>query len=312
MQQRHPIESSQLYKIAYSKRLAKVLVIDLDALKRLLIKPETMYTIKPKTIKGKKRIVEDPHPSIQCLHRRIGTLLAGIKPPDYLYSATKGRSYIKNAESHTGSKSVIKIDIKNFFKSTTQNSVFLFFLNKMKCDRIVSGMLANLLTYKEYLPTGGSASPILSYYANKDMFDEIDMMAHAEGFTMTLYVDDICISGDKISSRFLNKVRKIISHYGFCSHKSHHFWQKQKKLITGVTVDRKGIGLPDARKQKINKTAIEYRAEGNVKKKIKIFKTLRGSYFEAAQLNSSYRVKGKRLIKSHRKFLEKNKKMTNM
>jgi RNA-directed DNA polymerase len=65
----------------------------------------------------------------------------------------------------------VKVDVRSFFRSVKRSTVLRFFTKQMLCALDVAGMLANLLTVDRQLATGSSASPILSYYAHKPMFD---------------------------------------------------------------------------------------------------------------------------------------------
>src|SRR5262245_51773903 len=65
----------------------------------------------------------------------------------------------------------VKLDVKKFFPSVSRAVIFRFFEGPLKCRRDVAGLLADILTYKSHLPTGGAASPIIAYYSFKEMFD---------------------------------------------------------------------------------------------------------------------------------------------
>ncbi len=163
-----PCEKSHLYGIKSTHLLAKKLGVLVKDLERFANK--SVYRVF--NLKDSGRRVEEPPPALQAIHRKIHRYLARIEAPTYLHSAIKGRSYISNATAHIGIAPMIKIDVKKFFPSVPQHKVMHFFRDHMQCASDVAGLLANLTCRNGRLPTGGAASPILSYYSFKSMFDE--------------------------------------------------------------------------------------------------------------------------------------------
>ena len=166
------IELCFLYAIVSPKDLARRLSTkycdvtseELEALAR----DAGNFNVFPSRKNGKVRMVQQPRLKLQRLHRRIHDLLSRVATPDYLRSAVAGRSYITNAAAHDWGVPAIKIDVKKFFQSVPRGAVYRFFAGPMRCNPEVAGLLAHLLTYGSHLPTGGSASPIIAYYAFKD------------------------------------------------------------------------------------------------------------------------------------------------
>lgn len=159
---RYARDQSPLWKITSPAMLATRLGISPHELKRLEKKVKKFWVWQdPKT----KRWIQQPEPKLKKIHERIGMLLSRIETPDYLHSAIKGRSYISNASSHSADQPSVKSDIKQFYRSIRAQAVFAFFHERMHCARDVAGKLTELLTYNGHLPTGSSASPILSYFA---------------------------------------------------------------------------------------------------------------------------------------------------
>jgi len=197
---------------------------------------------------------------------------------------------------------MVKVDIKSFFRSVSQTAVYAFFCDTMKCEGDVAGMLARLLTVEGHLPTGSSASPIMSFYAHKNMFDEIAEMARARGLEMTVYVDDMCISGEQASRQFLYEVRRIIARHGLRSHKAHYFAAKRPKVVTGVMVGASGIQLPNRRHKRIKNDLDSFLAESDNKKKLEILIPLISRVHEAAQIDPAWLPKARTLIGYRRKI----------
>lgn len=154
----------------------------------------------------------------------------------------------------------------------------------MECRSDAAMLLAKILTVDGHLPTGSPVSPILSYYAHKRMFDEIARLAGDLDLNFTLYVDDMCLSGDKATRATLFRVRGIIAAHGLKSHKCRFFPAGVPRVVTGNALTTNGVRLPHIRHLKIKEAfeALEKLPEGKARDKAK--NALRSRLFEAAQL----------------------------
>lgn len=280
-----PLERSHLYRVRSIHLLAKKLGYTVRDLERLA--NNAKYRVF--NLKNSGRLVEEPPPVLQALHRRIHRYLAKIEVPEYLHSAVKGRSYITNAKAHIGCGSMVKIDVKKFFPSVPQHRVMHFFRDTMDCAPDVSGLLANLLCRKGRLPTGSAASPIISYYSFKGMFDEIERLCAANRLTMTCYVDDITISGSGANRALLHDVRCVITRYGLASHKAKFFDQSRPKEVTGVIVKGNGIDLPFSRWKAIKESIREVKKADSDQARLALYPALISRLHEASQIDPSCR-----------------------
>lgn len=240
------INQSPLYKLQNQRRLAALLKIDLKKLYDLLDAP-CNYRIFPQG----KRTCHDPKPILKGIHKRLQILLNRIAPPDYLHSATKGRSYVTNAAAHLGNGKLHKLDIRHFFDATTFKHVFDFFKNTLLCSVDVATLLARISTYNDHLPTGSPISPILAYFAHKKMFDNMYDEALAADMDMTCYIDDLTFSGDALPMRVLRNAKESIVKRGLEYHKEKRFQEKDVKIVTGVALRGKEMLLPNKRHKKI-------------------------------------------------------------
>lgn len=216
---------------------------------------------------GKRRLIEAPDEQLKAIQKRLKKILSNIEVPYNIFSGIKGRSYIDNAKIHMGNKNVYKLDLNAFFPSTSRKKVYRFFREHFQVSPDIADFLANITTIdldlvqsvniteinsflsekgiktRNHLISGAPTSQILSYFANQDMFNELQTLADKNGITMSLYVDDITFSSDNhISSRFKTLVRNIINRYGFriSVKKSKYYTKYYPKEITGVIIDRKG------------------------------------------------------------------------
>ena len=223
-------------------------------------------TMQPRLIEknGKQRLVECSYnPSLLRAQKQILVDLQKLNYPDYLFSGVKGKSYIDNARRHHNCNYLFKLDIQAFFPSIRRECVYRFFHDDLRCSPDVSSILSDLTTINldnyskdsifeikaflsskdvntyNHLLTGASPSIILSYLANRKMFDELYSLSIKYDIIFSVYVDDIFFSSkNKIPSWFINKTIKIITGYGYhiSKHKKKYYTKTDSKEVTGVII----------------------------------------------------------------------------
>ena len=195
----------------------------------------------------------------------------------------------------------IKIDVKKFFRSVPRVKVFHFFLDRLKCRRDVAGLLADLLTFENHLPTGGSASPIIAFYAFKPMFDAIAALAEERGLVMTCYVDDMTLSGDGANGSALFAIRQIISSFGLKSHKARLFLPNEPRVITGVCLTAEGKKVPNKLHLKMKNGFEDLAVAIDPYEKEKKRRSLLGQLEAAGQIDPVFKARAATLRASARK-----------
>jgi hypothetical protein len=198
----------------------------------------------------KPREIQALKPKLEKVHKRIFKLLKYLDVPDYLHSAVRGRSYRTNAEKHIGAKFVYRVDIKKFYQSISKERIYKFFCDDLCCSPDVSGLMADICCYKSMLPTGSSMSPVLSFLVNRKMFDSLYNYAHSNGISMTVYVDDVIFSGDKLTYKNRFEIDGIIVGNGYKPHKKEYYTAYSKKLVTGLLVGESSVDIPSKRRLK--------------------------------------------------------------
>lgn len=276
----YPIHQSPLFRIRGKGQFGKVLNVDWDATAKLL--PEDNYRV---WVNEKGREIQQPMRWLAQIHNRLGKLLSRIELPDYVYSQ-KGRSYADNARIHVGGVPLIKTDIRSFYPSTSWKMVYQMFVQDFKCAADVSHLLADICCYKqEHLPTGSPLSGRVAFFASKPMFDEISEIASEEDCKMSLYVDDLTISGPGATKNLLGRIRKTISQHGYKTKqaKSITYSSESFKPVTGAIVASDSLRLPNKRHKKIWE-ARKNLASANPAEKVQLLRSLRGREQEAKQI----------------------------
>lgn len=278
----YPLHQSPLYKIKGKGQFEKIINIEFNDIDDLI--SQKNYHVFQKD----GRIIQSPHGQLANVHNHIGKLLSRIEMPDYLYSQ-KERSYVHNAKQHVGNHCLIKTDIHKFYPSTTRLMVYHLFKFDFECAADIASRLADICCYRQqYLPTGSPLSGYVAFLSAKPMFDEIANLATSKHCKMTVYVDDVTISGQAATKEMLWEIRKIIYRYGFKtkSKKSIFYKRTLAKEVTGSIIFGNDLRLPNKRHLKILETRREIEKASAFDRKI-LFMQLKGRLQEARQIIGS-------------------------
>lgn len=282
----HSIESSPFFRLKTKRKLAELLFTSVSSFSTLC-DGESRYSsfTQPKSCGRGVRSIDAPRPYLKRIQKRIADLLQRIQPPEYLFSPVKGRSYVDNAKSHQGSKTRHLLDIEDFYPSCTNNKVMWFFKFRMECSPDVAAILCDIVCYRNSLPQGSPCSPVLAYLAYIDMWDEINQLCITSGCKLSVYADDITLSGDVVPSSLVWDVKKAIHHHG------HHHSQKKEQSkhkkpaeITGVIVDELSLLPPNRSHHKLIKAKRDLRKTTTEKDKEHLEAKIRGYKSQQRQI----------------------------
>jgi RNA-directed DNA polymerase len=177
---------------------------------------------------------------MRALHDRIKNLLMRISLPQYLYCPRRGRAPVHNAIAHLNATSIVKLDVKQFYPSTTDEHIFQFFYHQFRMTGDVAGRITKLCTINGRVPFGSPLSPILCALAHNDVFSRVAGLCELKDQTMSLWVDDITISGDKIEQTLLRDIRRLITSKRMLPHKAQRASKRRGAVITGTFIGQKG------------------------------------------------------------------------
>lgn len=301
----HDLHESSLFGLKSRRRLAELLRRDLPALKSLsALSVQQRYCTRPNTKKGKTRMVQVPRRELKHVHRRLFCLLNRLITPSFVHSGKRGHSYLTNAAAHIKCNALFKIDIKRFFESVLWVHVFSFFKDTMDCSADVAGLLADLCTVERtevpvngpttrdrHLPTGSPISQCLAFWCFAEMFGDIRRLAEARGLTLTLFVDDVVLSGERVSRATQSAVRDIIARRGLVGHKERYY--TKNALVTGAIVTPRGLLLPNSRRLDIRMDILRLKTLKKHKSQVAHLRTLVGKLFSAAEMDPKLRAPGK-------------------
>jgi hypothetical protein len=246
------LQRSPFHGLQARSKLAVLLYVNKKELKRLS-GPAHLYTHFPVEKEDKSlRMVDNPRRELKVVQRRIATLLSRILPPTFLFCPVKRRSYVGNAQQHRDGRVVHSLDVKKYFPSTPSKRVHWFFHKVMRCSTDVAAVLTKIACCEGHLPTGSPLSPILAYYAHMDIWEEAARIAHANGCVVTVYIDDVTLSGDKVPMHVVWEIKQVIFGGGLRYHKEKRAVDRSAE-VTGVILE-KGEMLPPNRVRRKRRT----------------------------------------------------------
>jgi Reverse transcriptase (RNA-dependent DNA polymerase) len=241
---RYPIEKSPLWGLTSTHKMAALIGVPVDDLHLVCMAPTyNRFDEQPKpgSKPGKElRHIQEPVETTLRIHYRIAKHLDSIQRPDFLHSATKKRSHVTNAQAHVDAGgAVVAMDIRKFFESTTYHHVKAFFLKDLGCSVDIARLLATVCTADGHLPTGSCISPLLSYFTHRQMFAAVEALCAEKKAPMTLYVDDLTLSGPHATKTLLHAVKALINRQGLRTQPSKDAVVRPGKaaIITGAVRD---------------------------------------------------------------------------
>ncbi len=191
-------------------QLALLLGIDASFLTNVLyrLKPSSQYksfTIPKKS--GGVRTIYAPSEELKSLQRALSSLLQDCqqeiyksKGPKFKSTLSHGfvreRSIMTNAVMHLNKKSVLNIDLKDFFDQFNFGRVRGFFISNtnFQLDPVVATVIAQIACYDNKLPQGSPCSPVISNLITHSLDIRLASLAKDNSCTYTRYADDITIS----------------------------------------------------------------------------------------------------------------------
>jgi retron-type reverse transcriptase len=241
----YKFDQSPFYMLRSKKRLARLLQLErAELISALDIGIKYNEWDEQKSNGRGIRHIENPSPSLKKIQRIIAKKLSKIEPPGFLICPVKGRSFAHNAKIHAGAKMIRTLDIKNYFPSTSSKRVFWFWHKRMHCESNLAGILTVLSCLNGHLPTGSPLSPILSFYSHIDIWEEINAVAAKNGCKVTIYIDDITISGSNVSDDLVWQIKKLIDKAGLEYHKEKTFRSNWGE-VTGLIVKNGQVKIPN-------------------------------------------------------------------
>ncbi|MGF7155550.1 reverse transcriptase family protein [Novosphingobium gossypii] len=268
--ERYELADSPWTKKLTQRDLAVLLGTTKDRLEALVRDHENYVHRRDEDIKGKLRKLAIPRGKLRAVHERLKGHLNKIKQPPYLYSPRKGRGQRDNAFLHASSVQVLKVDIRQFYPQTTVEDIWRWAHYTVGMREDVAGLFAKLVAIDRKMPFGSPISPVLTSLIHRPMFDRVYQLVREAGFEMSLYVDDLTISGQGITGEFLAAVRSEIRSGGFNTHKIAFLEAARPVVITGVPIAGKRVLAPTALHQRLRRSYADLKSAGSDKERAEV------------------------------------------
>ncbi|MCA9057271.1 MAG: RNA-directed DNA polymerase, partial [Planctomycetaceae bacterium] len=150
---------------------------------------------------GGTRILEVPDEQTIRLQRRLlRRVLSKLSCHDAAVGFEEGLSIVDAARPHVGKGLVIRMDIVDFFRNTTQQRVAGWFAG-IGWDPQSVEFLTTFVCCNGHLPQGAPTSPRLSNLVNAGMDAVLQRIAAERGGTYTRYADDLTMSFNSLSGQ---------------------------------------------------------------------------------------------------------------
>lgn len=209
---------------------------------------------------GGERLIMAPKRKLKAIQRKLLHLLISKLPlAGPAHGFRKGRSIRTGAEPHTGQRTVIRIDLENFFPTVTWERVRGMFI-ACGYGYPVAATLALLTTESERQPVeidgtifhvpagrrhcvqGAPTSPGICNAIARKLDHRLGGLAKKFGCEYTRYADDLSFSGDlsrKAERVLIAIARKIIRSEGFWVNEAKTRIQRRsgRQTVTGVVVN---------------------------------------------------------------------------
>jgi len=265
-----------------------------------------IYKIKKKN--GKYRTIYEPNDILKHIQRQILTNILNNKSiSKYAKAYHKGISLLDNAIPHVNKKTILKLDIKDFFDNISFVNIYNSCFPIEYFPKSVGMLLAHLCTYNDHLIQGAPTSSYISNLVLKDFDEEIGEWCENQNVSYTRYSDDMTFSGEFNISEIIIKVRKMLNKLGLelNDKKIRVVSNSNSQNVTGIVVNEKAQVSSKYRKSirqeiyYIKKYDLESHLERiNVKDECKYLNSLYGKILYVLQINKSDKE-----FKEYKKYL---------
>jgi RNA-directed DNA polymerase len=204
---------------------------------------------------GRERLLLVPDDATKALQRRLlRRVLARVPVHPAAHGFERGRSIVSNAAPHAGRAVVVRMDVIEFFGSTSGRRVRRLF-RVLGWDAETAELLTGLSTHDGGLPTGAPTSPRLANLVNVLLDARLTGLAEALGASYTRYADDLTFSFERDDhaalADLLGGTRRIARAHGYRLHverklqirRRHH-----RQTVTGLVVNER-VALPRGRRR---------------------------------------------------------------
>jgi len=226
----------------------------------------------PKRTPGEFRTIYDPDQTLRTIqYRLLKSIWEKVPVMDECYAFESGKSIPQMANLHVNKAVVLSYDIRKYFDHI-KNTMLMDVLTEHGMGPVPARTVAELCTYTYFVPQGALTSPKISNCISSSTFGPgIKQFCEERGLTLTIYADDITISGQTIPNihEVNTFVARQVEQFGFRinTRKTKVMTRKTRQWVCGVVVNEKTNMLRKERKilraivHNVEKNGIEIEAQ---------------------------------------------------
>ena len=199
---------------------------------------------------GKLRQINSPDKLLKRVQSLINILLQIIFESHSHYCSNGfllGKDINRNAKPHTNKKFLLNLDIKDFFPSINFRRIKVVLelapFNLIGEREKIAFLIANLGTYKNFLPQGSPISPLLSNIVTQKLDRKISKFCLKNRIKYSRYADDLSFSTNKdiLNEKFIHSITLIVEHENFKvnEEKTRLKTYRESQEVTGLIVNEK-------------------------------------------------------------------------
>lgn len=154
-----------------------------------------------------------------------------------VHGFVKAKNIFSNAKEHLNQKYILKVDIKDFFRSINKDHLIKVF-EKIGFQEEGAKLFSNLCTYKGVLKEGFNTSPLLANLYCFDLDKELIELSKKYSLNFTRYSDDITFSSNENNFPGILEIKDIFIKYHFelNKDKTRFLSYGQSQYVTGLSV----------------------------------------------------------------------------
>lgn len=201
---------------------------------------------------GGVRVLHEPKPELKVLQKRVLRWLQarGLNGGKRSHAFERGRSIATHARLHVGKRVIVRLDLKDFFGSTT-GAMIHDALVKDGLSAEQAQEIVEMCCLDGSLPTGAPASPLLANVAAKRMDLRLSALAASRKVTYSRYADDLTFSSNETDlNHIIPAVDAIIADCGYMLNRKKTLVMRsgRRQLVTGLVVNRELNAPREARR----------------------------------------------------------------
>lgn len=208
------------------------------------------FDVRRRANVGKWRHIDNPNEELKQIQRGLQRhLLQRVPLPEGLHGGIAGHSTLTNAAPHVRQPCIATIDLRNCFPKTSAASIHSALRRHIHLAPDVVHLVTKLTSFQHRLPQGAPTSSMLANLTLIPLCLDLHQLAVDYRLAMTLFVDDLTLSGTLAREAMTPAIRLIQRHgHAVRNEKIHVMDKGEREEVTGHPVNRKvSLGQNEAK-----------------------------------------------------------------